>query len=93
MRNHRPARYPDIEAGHFIHGVDMPMWRTLKRPDRPAPPRPDLLFHNPSDPDQEYDRAHDRSDIRDHLIKLLRDHALAVHAPEEQRRRLHVDAR
>lgn len=93
MRERRPHRYDGLEAGRYLAGVDMPVWRTPawegERP-APQPPRPDLLFHTRYDRAQEQDLAHARPDIVDHLLGVLRDHAQAVAAPPEQMERLRL---
>ncbi|MDP9314916.1 MAG: sulfatase [Chloroflexota bacterium] len=93
MRHERPAAYPNLEAGYFIPGVDMPVWKTptsVNRPRVPRTPRPDLLFDNRADAKQEQDLATERPDMVTELAKLLRDHTEAVSAPLEQQLRLRL---
>lgn len=93
MRRKRPLSYPQLEAGRFLEGVDMPVWRTPAHtgtPPNPRPRRPDLLFHQPADPGQECSLAEERPDVVEHLANMLRNHAGAVAAPDEQRLRLRL---
>lgn len=89
-RANRPFNYPEIRAGHFIHGVDMPVWRCpVASPGiLSAPKRPDLLFHNRSDPEQLKNVAHDFPDVVHRLESSLRDHMTSLVAPAEQLQRL-----
>jgi arylsulfatase A-like enzyme len=89
--------YGEIEAGHFIPGVDFPVWRMRKGPEQspiPADPsstrREDLLFHNPTDAGQEHNRADEHGDIVRTLEDALRDHMQALDVPAEQYARLHL---
>ncbi len=91
MRRSRSQAYPALEAGRFLPGVDMPLWRMpAQREPTPAPrpPRPDLLFHSADDPAQEHNLAEARPDVVERLTALLREHALTVQAPDEQWLRL-----
>jgi len=92
QREQRPLSFPDIVAGRFIRGVDTPVWRITWPQDwaRDQPPRGDLLFHNPSDPEQERSVAHERRDEVRRLETLLREHAVALGAPDEALARLHL---
>lgn len=93
MRMNRADSYLDLESGRFVAGVDMPVWRMpAQRHPQPTldPPRPDLLFHNATDHTQDRDLAASRPDLVAHLSDLLREHAEAVDAPSEQRRRLRL---
>jgi arylsulfatase A-like enzyme len=53
-RTKRPFNFPQITAGNYIWGVEMPVWRVPVSTKRilSAPKRADFLFHNHSDPDQ-----------------------------------------
>jgi arylsulfatase A-like enzyme len=93
-RHNRAFEYPDLEAGRFIPGLATPVWRM------PAgsygvrnlqPPRPDLLYDNAPDSDQQRNLASERPDKVAELESLLREHARALQAPEEQLRRLRLD--
>lgn len=92
-REERDVAFPDLEAGRFLPGVETPVWRMRRRgfaPKRMTEPRPDLLFHNPSDPGQERDLSAERPDMVRALEDVLRDHARSVAAPDEQLRRLRL---
>ena len=93
MRGNRPHAYPHLEAGRFVPGVDMPVWRTPswqgERP-MPHPPRADLLFNNADDPAQEHDLAKQRPDMVEQIAGVLRAHAERIGAPREQRLRLRL---
>lgn len=93
MRSSRPHAYPNIQAGNFLAGVNMPVWRTptyIKPPTNPRTPRPDLLFHRPSDPCQERNLAEQRPEVVAQLVSIVRGHAEAVAAPAEQHVRLRL---
>jgi hypothetical protein len=93
MRSNRPHTYEGLEAGRFLTGVEMPVWRTPswqgERPT-PKPPRPDLLFHTHSDLAQAHDLANERPDMIEQLVGVLREHARTVGAPAEQLARLRL---
>lgn len=93
QRHARPLTVSNIEAGRFIPGLEMPLWRVPLPVDyareRP-PPNDDLLFHTAADPKQEQDLAGARPDQLRRLAELLRVRALAANAPAEQLRRLRV---
>lgn len=92
-RHERAFDYPELEAGRFLPGVDMPVWRMPRHGTAPKDmtvPRPDLLFNNVEDPDQEHDVAESRPDIVRELEDILRQHARAVGAPQEQLDRLRL---
>jgi arylsulfatase A-like enzyme len=88
----RPFNFRNLEAGHFIPGVDMPVWRMRLPPGHlpQRPPRPDLLFHNPSDPQQETDLAAARPEIVRRMEALLRQHTADLGVPVEQIVRLRI---
>ncbi len=90
-RQRRPFAYPDLEAGHFIPGIETPVWRMPLPVDyaRHHPtPRDDLLFHNPSDPDQLHNVATAHPEVIAQLEGLLRQQMQRVQAPPEQWLRL-----
>ena len=93
MRGNRPHAYPNLEAGRFLPGIDMPVWRTPswhgERPT-PRPPRADILFNNTADPAQEHDLANQRPDMVEQIAHVLRAHAEQIQAPREQRLRLRL---
>jgi arylsulfatase A-like enzyme len=93
MRAARPQAYPELEAGRFLAGVDMPVWRVptygIQLPT-PRVPRPDLLFHTASDPGQADDLSAQHPEIVAHLAHLLHAHASALQVPHEQQLRLHL---
>ncbi len=88
-RRDRELSFPDLEAGRFIPGVDMLVWRMRARALAPSP-REDLLFHNPTDPSQERNMAPNQPVVVKQLEGILRDHARALQAPVEQLRRLRL---
>lgn len=94
QRQHRPFNFPDLEAGRFIPGVDMPVWRR-PIPEHLDPPRlgrhEDLLFHNPSDPGQERNIIAQHPEVVRQLEDNLRAQARAVQAPAEQWQRLRLE--
>lgn len=84
MRGNRPHAYHHLEAGRFVPGVDMPVWRTPSWQGEwptPRPPRADLLFNNTVDPAQEHDLANQRPDMVDQLVGVLRAHAEQLGVP------------
>lgn len=89
----RRTDYCDLQAGRFIPGVDMPVWR-MTRQTGPTmtlePRRPDLLFHNPTDPAQETNLADQRPEVVAGLERLLRHHMQTLGVPEEQFQRLRL---
>lgn len=91
QRERRHLAFPGITAGRHIPGVETPVWRAELPIDharmRP-PPLDDLLFHNPTDPEQEHDRAAAQPGVVSDLAALMREHALAIGAPREQLLRL-----
>ncbi len=93
QRERRVHDYPAIQAGQFIPGVEMPVWR-VPLPVDYAHEQPmamgDLLFHNPTDPGQERSLTAERPDRVQWLEGLLREQARAVGAPDEQMRRLRL---
>jgi arylsulfatase A-like enzyme len=96
MRKERPQRYPQLEAGYFLPGVDMPVWKTptsVHHPRVPRTARPDLLFNNTVDPDQEQNVALDRADVVSRLATIVQQHTEAMGVPVEQRRRLRIEGR
>jgi arylsulfatase A-like enzyme len=93
QRDARALRFPEIEAGRFIPGLDTPVWRVPLFADharRQPDPGGSLLFHNLSDPAQERDLSAARPDQLRHMERLLHDHARALGAPEEQLQRLRL---
>ncbi len=94
MRAERPSRYPKLEAGYFLPGVDMQVWKTptsVNQPRVPRTPRPDLLFNNSEDSGQEHNVATERADLVARLTMIVREHMEAVGAPVEQRLRLRIE--
>ncbi|MCW5852924.1 MAG: hypothetical protein KIT87_22835 [Anaerolineae bacterium] len=93
QRERRTHVFPAIEAGQFIPGVEMPVWR-VPLPVDYAYEQPlalgDLLFHNPTDPGQAHSLTAERPDMVRSLASLLREQAQTVGAPEEQMRRLRL---
>ena len=93
QRERRPHVFPAIEAGQFIPGVEMPVWR-VPLPVDYANEQPlalgDLLFHNPTDPAQAHSLTTERPDVVKWLEGLLREQAQTVGAPDEQIRRLRL---
>ncbi|MCZ7545022.1 MAG: sulfatase-like hydrolase/transferase [Anaerolineae bacterium] len=87
-RRERALTFPDLEAGRFIPGVDMPVWRMPAHSG--GLPRADLLFHNPTDPGQERNMAPTQPVVVKQLEGILREHARALAVPEEQLRRLRL---
>ena len=90
-RKVRPFEYPDLEAGRYISGVQTPVWRMPAQGHwacKITTPREDMLFHIPTDPDQTQNVANAHLEVVRQLEELLRAHARAVKAPEEQLRRL-----
>lgn len=93
LRNRRRLEFEDLEPGRFIPGVETPVWRrqlTYDTVRHYGGTRDDLLFHNPSDPDQTHNLAAERPDMVEAMVAKLRAHAQAVQAPEEQFERLHI---
>jgi arylsulfatase A-like enzyme len=86
----RREDYHDLEAGHFIPGLDMPVWKMPLHNFTTPDPRPDLLYHNPTDPAQEQNLASQRPDRIAALEALLRTHAINIGAPEAQLQRLRL---
>ncbi len=94
MRKERPAMYPQLEAGYFLPGVDMRVWKTPTSVDQPRVPRtarPDLLFNNASNSMQEHNVAPERADVVSRLALILQKHSEAIGAPVEQRLRLKIE--
>ena len=88
-RRERLFTSPDLVPGGFLPGVEMPVWR-MPTGWSPEPPRDDLLFNNQADPGQQHNVAPDNPDVIRRLEVQLRDHALALGAPEEQLGRLRL---
>ena len=90
-RRRRPDAFvvPDLEAGRYIPGLDMPVWRVPEGRNW-GPMHADLLF-GPDDPAQERDLSAERPDRLHAMEEVLAAHLRAVEAPEEIRRRLRVD--
>jgi arylsulfatase A-like enzyme len=78
---------PDMEAGRFIPGVDMPVWRIPEQ--RTFGQHPDLLF-GPDDPKQTRDLASEHPAQIKRLEEILRAHLLDRQAPQEVMQRLRV---
>lgn len=92
-RLEREFEFPELEAGHFIPGLRTPVWKM------PAgawevrnlhPPRPDLLYHNPTDPAQEKDLAAEAPEKVRELEGLLRQRMRQLQVPQEQYARLRL---
>lgn len=90
MRHRRPTLPTDLEAGPFLPGLPQPVWRMKALERAPEAPRPDLLFHQPSDPLQERDLAAAQATQVTRLEQTLRRHLRLQSAPEEQWRRLRL---
>jgi hypothetical protein len=92
LRHQRRFDFEDLDAGRFMPGARMPVWRMPYRhdPARDVALREDLLFNNRSDPGQERSVAHEHSDVVRWLEGLVRGQAHAVQAPEDQFRRLQL---
>jgi hypothetical protein len=92
QRSERARRWPNLAAGNYIPGAEMPVWRMTWPVDwaRDQGQVRDLLFHNPSDPGQERSLAAERPDQVERLVELLAAHTRAIGAPEEALRRLHL---
>lgn len=93
QRTARPLTVQGLEAGHFIPGLDMPVWRVPLPVDYQAtrpPPNDDLLFHTAADPEQAHDLAAAEPARLRMMEELLRERARAAGAPDEQLRRLRV---
>jgi len=92
-RRRRAFEFPDLEAGRFLPGVSTPVWRMPAGSGELThlgPPRPDLLYHNPTDPGQERDLTATRPAVVRELERLLGDHARGLGAPIEQLARLRL---
>ena len=89
-RRRRPDAFvvPGLEAGRYIPGLDMPVWRVPEGRDW-GPVHADLLF-GPDDPAQAHDLAAERPDRVRALEEILAAHAWEIGAPEEIRRRLRI---
>ncbi len=89
-RRRDPAAFvvPDLEAGRFISGLDMPVWRIPER--RRWGDHPDLLF-GPDDPAQERDLASDHPEQVRRLEEILRQHMVDRNVPHELYARLRVN--
>jgi arylsulfatase A-like enzyme len=82
--------FSELISGRFIPGVDMPTWRMTRNASVPNPPREDLLYHNPSDPQQENNLAPQQGEVIVMLEDRLRAHMQSLHVPEEQYARLRL---
>lgn len=92
-RHRRDFELLGLEAGRFLPGVSTPVWRMPSGAWDVLnlhPPRPDLLYHNPSDPEQERNLAADRPAKVAELEALLRGHMRRLGVPEEQYARLRL---
>jgi arylsulfatase A-like enzyme len=91
----RRENFEDIEAGHFIPGAEMPVWRMPRDNgedwDEDQPPG-DLLFHA-DDVQQLVDRAASEPAVVVRLEAILAEHAAAIGAPQEQLTRLRLSTR
>lgn len=90
QRQKRRFEFPSLEAGHFIPGIETPVWRLPLQSDvarYQSTPRDDLLFHNPSDAEQTQNLAAARPAVVGQLETILREHMRSAGAPEEQFRR------
>lgn len=89
-RRRDPAAFvvPDLEAGRFISGLDMPVWRIPER--RRWGDHPDLLF-GPDDPAQERDVSRDHPEQVRRLEEILRQHMVDRNVPHELFARLRVN--
>ena len=77
----------DIEAGRFIPGVDMPVWRIPER--RTFGQHPDMLF-GPDEAEQTRDLASEHPAQIQRLEQVLRAHLLDRQAPQEVMQRLRL---
>jgi hypothetical protein len=89
-RAKRSFNFPQITAGNYIKGVEMPVWRCPVSTPRilSAPRRPDMLFHNPSDPGQLKNVYRENFDVVQRLENKLGAYMESVVAPTEQFHRL-----
>jgi hypothetical protein len=89
-RMDRRFEFAGLEAGRFIPGLDMPVWRmpVSTGETEGLPVREDLLFDARSDPGQDRNLAAARPAEIARLEDALRKHAAEVGAPEEQLHRL-----
>ncbi|MDQ4076763.1 MAG: sulfatase [Chloroflexota bacterium] len=93
QRDSRHFEFPHLEAGRWIPGISMPVWRVSMRNDW-GHHQPlwigDLLFHNPTDPEQSNNVIEQHPDVVQRLERMVFDHAQAIQAPDEQIRRLRL---
>jgi hypothetical protein len=84
--------FAGIEAGHFIPGAGMPVWRMLKESDEDwdeDQPPGDLLFHA-DDAQQLVDRSATEPAVVARLEAALAGHIIEIGAPDEQLTRLRL---
>ena len=89
-RGRRPDEFvvPGLEAGRFIPGLDMPVWRIPE--SRTWGAHPDMLF-GPDDPEQGRDLAGAHPEQVRRLEEILRTHMLDRQVPQELYARLRLD--
>jgi arylsulfatase A-like enzyme len=88
-RRHTMNDYADLEAGRFIPGVTMPVWK-MKRKGETPPSREDLLYNNVTDPQQARNVALENPMQLHQLEDVLRHHMTELRVPEEQFARLRL---
>lgn len=85
-------KFQGLEAGLFVEGVEIPVWRVPVPDSTPRvlshPKQPDLLFHNPSDPEQLEDVSAKHPEVIRRLEDVLRNHMATLGVPPEQFQRL-----
>jgi arylsulfatase A-like enzyme len=90
MRHQRPSLPDGLQTGNFIPGVLQSVWRMKAAEHASKSPRPDLLFHNPTDPEQHHSIADPNPRKVAELQDRLRQHLRGLDAPLEQRGRLRL---
>jgi arylsulfatase A-like enzyme len=78
---------PDLQAGRYIPGLDMPVWRVPESRDWGV--HRDMLFA-PDDPEQERNVVGEHPEQVVRLEEILREHLVQRQAPGELFARLHL---
>ena len=94
QRGQRKFERLQMEAGDFIPGANMPVWRVTMTEDwaRTQPkPWDDLLFHNLTDPGQNCNQAADYPEVVTRLEAALGTYLRRIQAPAEQWKRLGLE--